>query len=243
MTDDGHMQGDGARGAAGDRVAVKDGTEATDDESAVRKVEAEGDEPATREAGPADIESATGESEAVGDEAVDHEPETADPHSRAEPPEARVAGIVEELTEARRAAQENMDRALRVQAELENVRRRMERDLQNAHKFALERFVAELLPVRDSLELGLAASAEKGASTAGITEGVELTLRMLEQAMEKFGVRVVDPAGEPFDPDFHQAMTMQESDAAASGTVLTVVQKGYLLNERLVRPAMVIVAK
>ena len=154
-----------------------------------------------------------------------------------------MAGIEEELAEARRAAEENMDRALRVQAELENVRRRMERDLQNAHKFALERFVAELLPVRDSLELGLAASAEQGASTAGITEGVELTLRMLEQAMDKFGVRVVDPAGEPFDPDFHQAMTMQESDAAASGTVLTVVQKGYLLNERLVRPAMVIVAK
>ncbi|MCY4468793.1 MAG: nucleotide exchange factor GrpE [Thiotrichales bacterium] len=243
MTDDGHMQGDGARGAAADRAAVKDGSEATNDAPAVWKAEADGDEPATRETGTADIECASRECEAAAAEAIDHEPETADAPLGAEPSEAPVAGIEDELAEARRAAQENMDRALRVQAELENVRRRMERDLQNAHKFALERFVAELLPVRDSLELGLAASAEKGTSAASITEGVELTLRMLEQAMEKFGVRVVDPAGEPFNPGFHQAMTMQESDAAASGTVLTVVQKGYLLNERLVRPAMVIVAK
>ena len=132
---------------------------------------------------------------------------------------------------------------MRAHAELENVRKRLERDLQNAHKFALERFVSELLPVKDSLELGLAASSEKGASAAGIVEGVELTLRMLDQAMEKFGVKTVDPDGEPFDPEFHQAMTMQESDTAEPGTVLTVVQKGYLLNERLVRPAMVIVAK
>ena len=148
-----------------------------------------------------------------------------------------------ELVEARRAAQEHLDRALRAQAELENVRRRMARDVENAHKFALERFVSDLLPVKDSLELGLAASAEKGASAAGIAEGIELTLRMFMQAMEKFGVKAVDPAGEPFDPQFHQAITMQESATAESGTVLTVVQKGYLLNERLVRPAMVIVAK
>ena len=147
------------------------------------------------------------------------------------------------LAEAQRAAQEHLDRALRAQAELENVRRRAERDLAHAHKFALERFVSELLPVRDSLELGLAASAGEGASAAGIAEGVELTLRMLEQAMDKFGVKVVDPAGDPFNPEFHQAITMQESDTAESGTVLTVVQKGCLLNERLVRPAMVIVAK
>ena len=115
--------------------------------------------------------------------------------------------------------------------------------MQNAHKFALERFVSELLPVKDSLELGLATAADKGASATSIVEGVELTLRMLEQAMEKFGVTAIDPAGEPFDPEFQQAMTLQESDTAESGTVLTVVQKGYLLNDRLVRPAMVIVAK
>ena len=159
-------------------------------------------------------------------------------------PSAEVVADREgELADARRAAAEHLDRALRAQAELENVRRRLERDLQNAHKFALERFVSELLPVKDSLELGLAASTEKGASPASIAQGVELTLRMLEQAMEKFGITVVDPAGNPFDPEFHQAMTMQESDVAESGTVLTVVQKGCLLNGRLVRPAMVIVAK
>ena len=165
--------------------------------------------------------------------------------SRPEPDssEAAVSSIEDELIDARRESRENLDRALRAHAELENVRRRLERDLQNAHRFALERFVSELLPVRDSLELGLAASSENGTSTAGVVEGVELTLRMLDQAMEKFGVKAVDPAGEPFDPEFHQAMTMQESDTAESGTVLTVVQKGYLLNERLVRPAMVIVAK
>ena len=156
---------------------------------------------------------------------------------------APTGGLDEQLAEARRQARESLDRALRAQAELENVRRRMTRDVENAHKFGLERFVSELLPVKDSLELGLAASAEKEASAAGIAEGIELTLRMLEQAMEKFGIRVVDPAGEPFNPEFHQAMTMQESDTVESGTVLTVVQKGYLLNERLVRPAMVIVAK
>ena len=160
-----------------------------------------------------------------------------------DPDDTPTEDLNEALAEARRAAQANLDRALRAQAELENVRRRVERDLQNAHKFALERFVSELLPVKDSLELGLSASTEKGASVESIAEGAELTLRMLEQAMEKFGITVVDPAGEPFNPEFHQAMTMQQSDTAASGTVLTVVQKGYLLNERLVRPAMVIVAK
>ena len=180
---------------------------------------------------------------AAGEAGADRDTEEGEVQTDPESSESPVASIEAELAEARREAGQNLDRALRAHAELENVRRRLERDLQNAHKFALERFVSELLPVRDSLELGLAASSEKGAGAAGIVEGVELTLRMLDQAMEKFGVKTVDPAGEPFDPEFHQAMTMQESDTAEPGTVLTVVQKGCLLNERLVRPAMVIVAK
>ena len=180
---------------------------------------------------------------AAGDADANREREEGEVQTDPESSESAAASIEDELAEARREAKQNMDRALRAHAELENVRKRLERDLQNAHKFALERFVSELLPVKDSLELGLAASSEEGASTAGIVEGVELTLRMLDQAMEKFGVRTVDPDGEPFDPEFHQAMTMQESDTAEPGTVLTVVQKGCLLNERLVRPAMVIVAK
>ena len=217
--------------------------------------EAPGEGRSTGEAEAARAGEAPGEAATELNEASDREREdrTGDAAAgavgpdEAQPPaeqaEAPSGARDEALAEARREAEENLDRALRAQAEIENVRRRMTRDVEHAHKFALERFVSELLPVKDSLELGLAAAAEKEASAAGIAEGMGLTLRMLEQAMEKFGVRAVDPAGEPFDPEFHQAMTMQESDTAESGTVLTVVQKGYLLNERLVRPAMVIVAK
>ena len=204
---------------------------------------AQGDDTASRDAGGLDDADVEGKLAAADDADADRETEEGEARTDPESSEPPVASIEDELAEARREARRNLDRALRAHAELENVRKRLERDLQNAHKFALERFVSELLPVKDSLELGLAASSEKGASAAGIVEGVELTLRMLEQAMEKFGVETVDPDGEPFDPEFHQAMTMQESETAESGTVLTVVQKGYLLNERLVRPAMVIVAK
>ena len=240
MTDEGRRREDGAAGAPGDEAAASEAAGATGDG---REAQAEGDRAAAGETGtpgggPASREAASDGGEAAGPEAgADGVP------PRPESSGAPLEDVEKELSEARRAAQENLDRALRAQAELENVRRRAERDLAHAHKFALERFVSELLPVRDSLELGLAASAGEGAGAAGIAEGVELTLRMLEQAMEKFGVEAVDPAGDPFDPEFHQAMTMQESDTAESGTVLTVVQKGYLLNERLVRPAMVIVAK
>ena len=204
---------------------------------------ARGDDTAPPDTGGSDESIVEGKLAAAGDADTDRETEGGGVETDPESSDSPVASIEGELAEARREAMQNLDRALRAQAELENVRKRLERDLQNAHKFALERFVSELLPVKDSLELGLAASSEKGASAAGIVEGVELTLRMLDQAMEKFGVRIVDPAGEPFDPEFHQAMTMQESDTADPGTVLTVVQKGCLLNERLVRPAMVIVAK
>ena len=227
MTDEGHRQDDGAAGVPSDQAATQGAAAATG--GGARASEAE--------TGPHD--GVVRENPLPDSEAVEASP-AAEP---SEPSEEPSASVEDELAEARQAASENLDRALRVQAELENVRRRMARDIENAHKFALERFVSELLPVKDSLELGLTASAEEGAGVAGIAEGLELTLRMLEQAMEKFGVKVLDPAGEPFDPEFHQAMTMQESDTAESGTVLTVVQKGCLLNERLVRPAMVIVAK
>ena len=236
MTDEEHRQEDEAAGAPGDGAAAREAAADTGDGTAFRGTDKVGDDGAAREAASSTSGTPSGETAEPGAEAGDAPPGS-------EPSEEAVADHEDKLAEAQRAASEHLDRALRAQAELENVRRRLERDLQNAHKFALERFVSELLPVKDSLELGLAASAEKGASPASIAEGVELTLRMLEQAMEKFGITVVDPAGEPFDPEYHQAMTMQESDTAESGTVLTVVQKGYLLNERLVRPAMVIVAK
>jgi len=147
------------------------------------------------------------------------------------------------LEDARGKADAHWDQCLRLQAELENLRRRAERDVANAHKFALERFAAELLPVRDSLEMGLAAFEGEGADPGKLHEGVELTLQMLTGAMGKFEIREVNPEGEHFNPEFHQAMSLQERGDVEPNTVVTVVQKGYLLNERLLRPAMVIVSK
>jgi len=135
------------------------------------------------------------------------------------------------------------DKLLRSNADLENLRKRNERELENAHRYALERFVAELLPVKDSMELGLSAAREDGSDSTGIREGIELTLKMFSSALEKFAVAEVNPEGEAFDPEFHQAMTLQEIEGVAAGTVVNVVQKGYLLNQRLIRPAMVIVSK
>jgi len=147
------------------------------------------------------------------------------------------------LEDARGKADEHWDQCLRLQADMDNLRKRAERDVASAHKFALERFAAELLPVRDSLELGLAAFTAEGADPEKLREGVELTLQMLTSAMGKFEIREVNPQDERFNPDFHQAMSMQERDDVEPNTVVTVVQKGYLLNERLLRPAMVIVSK
>jgi molecular chaperone GrpE len=167
-----------------------------------------------------------------------------DPVKDAEPAgETDPAELHALLEDARGKADEHWDQCLRLQADLDNLRKRAERDVASAHKFALERFAAELLPVRDSLEMGLAAFEAEGADPEKLREGVELTLQMLTSAMGKFEIREVNPQSERFDPDFHQAMSMQERDDVEPGTVVTVVQKGYLLNERLLRPAMVIVSK
>jgi molecular chaperone GrpE len=147
------------------------------------------------------------------------------------------------LEDARAKADENFDRFMRATAELENVRRRAERDLEAARKFALERFVAELLPVRDSLELGIGAAGEVQADPAKLHEGMQLTLKMLGDAMQKFGVERVDPQGQLFDPNLHQALSVQPRDDVPANTVVVVVQKGYTLNGRLVRPAMVMVSR
>lgn len=157
-------------------------------------------------------------------------------------PGAIEQALRDELELARAESEAQREQALRAAAESENVRRRAQRDLENAHKFALERFVNELLPVKDSLELGLAA-AQDSANIEDFIEGTQMTLRMLGSAVEKFGVREIAPVGEPFDPEVHQAITAREADGQPAGTVLEVVQKGYLLNERLVRPAMVVVSK
>jgi molecular chaperone GrpE len=147
------------------------------------------------------------------------------------------------LEDARAKVDEHWDLYLRTQAELENLRRRAERDVQNAHKFGLEKFVNELLPVIDSMELGMAAADADDEAVKPLYEGMELTLKMFQSVLEKMGVTAVNPENEAFDPEFHQAMSMQETADAAPNTVLAVMQKGYVLNERLVRPAMVVVAK
>jgi len=146
------------------------------------------------------------------------------------------------LEDARSKADETWDQLLRARAELENLKRRQAVELEKAHKFALDGFVRELLQVRDSLELGHSAALDEGADVAKLREGTELTLKLLSDVMAKFGVEQVDPQGEPFNPEYHQAMTMQPRDDVPPNTVVTVVQNGYLLNGRLVRPAMVIVS-
>ncbi len=156
---------------------------------------------------------------------------------------ADEADLAAQLEEARSKADENWNLAVRAKAELENLRKRHERDLSNAHKYALERFVNELLPVRDSLELGLKAAQEESADVAKLREGTELTLNLFNTVLEKFNVAVIDPEGEPFNPELHQAMSMQPTEEIEPNTVITVVQKGYSLNGRLVRPAMVIVSQ
>jgi molecular chaperone GrpE len=163
----------------------------------------------------------------------------AEPGEAAQPQEMELANLLED---ARNKADENWNLCLRLQADLDNLHKRSERDLANAHKFALERFANELLPVRDSLEMGLASAAGGQVDPARLQEGVELTLQMLTAALGKFGIKEIDPQLERFNPDFHQAMSLQERTDVEPNTVVTVVQKGYLLNDRLLRPAMVIVS-
>lgn len=146
------------------------------------------------------------------------------------------------LEDARAKADAHWDQVLRARAELENFRKRAERDIEAAHKYGLERMIGELLPVLDSLESGLAAAAGQAAADK-LVEGMMLTRKLLSNVLEKFNVKTLDPAGQKFDPKLHQAMSAVESPDAAPDTVLTVCQKGYLLHDRVIRPALVIVAK
>jgi len=151
--------------------------------------------------------------------------------------------LVLQLEDARAKADEHWDQLVRTKAQMENLRKRQERELENAHKYALERFVNELLPVRDSMEMGLAAASEENVTVDSLREGTALTLKLFSDVMEKFNVVQVNPEGEPFDPELHQAMSTQPRDDVPPNTVVAVVQKGYTLNGRLVRPAMVMVSQ
>jgi molecular chaperone GrpE len=160
----------------------------------------------------------------------------------AEDQELDVETLQALLEKEKENSQTNRDAALRAQAEMENLRKRTTRDVESAHKYALEKFVHELLPIMDSLSLGMSA-AENAENTDELREGMDITLKMFNGAMEKFGVKTIDPQGEKFNPEQHEAVSMQEIEGSESGTVTAVMQKGYELNGRLVRPAMVVVAK
>ena len=150
-----------------------------------------------------------------------------------------LQGQLEKLQEQSKAS---LDKVVRAQAEMENLRKRAARDVENAHKYALEKFTNELLPIMDSLELGLSASV-KAKNLDDLCKGMELTLEMFNTVMEKFGITMIEPKGEKFNPELHDAVSMQETNDSNSGIIIEVMQKGYTLNGRLIRPAMVVVAK
>ena len=149
-------------------------------------------------------------------------------------------GVPGALAELQAQAQEHRDNYVRVVAEMDNLRKRTAREIESAQRYAVEKFAADLLEARDSLELGIAAA---GNEVAKITEGLQATLRLIDKAFERAGISVIDPLGQPFNPERHEAMATQESTELAPGTVSTVVQKGYLLNGRVLRPARVLIAR
>ncbi|SNY54378.1 molecular chaperone GrpE [Arsukibacterium tuosuense] len=157
--------------------------------------------------------------------------------------QAVISKLETELAEAKAKLADQQDLMLRIKADAENARRRASQDVEKAHKFALEKFAGDLLPVVDNLERALAFINREDEAFTGIVEGVELTMKSFLDTVAKYGVQQIDPQGQPFNPDLHQAMTIQPSADVAPNTVTFVMQKGYELNGRLLRPAMVGVSK
>lgn len=189
------------------------------------------------------------EEQKVQDESVKDQVETSEAVDQVEEDVQEAAEgdvVVDETTEALLQAQEEVaslkDQMLRMQAEMQNIRRRADLDVEKAHKFGLEKFANEMLSVVDNLERGLAAAPEEEATKA-IRDGMTMTLEGMISALAKFKVEIVNPVNETFNPELHQAMTMIESPAAPANSVIDVMQKGYTLNGRLLRPAMVVVSK
>lgn len=172
-------------------------------------------------------------------EAVETSQETVEPTPQAE----SDVDVVKQLEDARNQADEHWNELLRARADLENMRRRHSRDLENAHKHALDKFISELLPICDSLELGLDAARNDDANLDTVRNGMEMTLKMFMSSIGKFGLEQLNPEGEAFDPDLHQAMAMQPAEGVEANQVLKVMQKGYRVNGRLLRPAMVVVSQ
>lgn len=166
------------------------------------------------------------------------------------PPPLSYEELVQKLEETEQRANlseekatENWDRLLRNQAETKNIQERMRRDIENAHKYGIEKFALDLLPVVDNLERAIESHLSDPSGKGSLLDGVELTLKMFYTTLDKFGIQAVDPKGQPFNPEFHQAVSMQDDPNGKSGSVINVLQKGFILNGRLIRPALVIVAK
>ena len=189
-----------------------------------------------------DVENQTPEDDQPTADAA--ESATEEPAADASNGDLSLEQALEKLAQAELATDRAKDDLLRVQAEMQNLRRRTEQDVEKAHKFGQERFSTELLSVMDNLERALeAASDREEEAVKAIYDGVELTLKSFTDCFSKFNIEVVDPLGEPFDPDLHQAMSIQENADVEPNSVIAVMQKGYTLHGRVLRPAMVMVSK
>ncbi len=175
----------------------------------------------------------------IGSEIVNEE----QPHTEVAEHEYTIEELKKELEEAKLKNHETWDKAVRIQAEMENLKRRTQKDLEDAHKFTLTNFGKALLPVFDSVVLGLQAATGDSEEVKKFREGSELTIKQFEALFEKFNILAIDPIGQPFSAEFHQAVLVQAAEDAEPNTVINVFQKGYTLNGRLLRPAMVVVAK
>ena len=162
------------------------------------------------------------------------------PLAEGESPEGRLAELEALVAQARAEADKSRDEYLRARADIENVRRRAQEDVAKAHRFGQENFASELLAVKDSLD---AALAVENASVESYRQGVEITARQLDSAFEKHAIKAIDPKGEKFDPNFAEALSTVQVEGTEAGVVVEVMQKGYLLHDRVLRPALVVVAK
>ena len=181
-------------------------------------------------------------------ESIDDDSEKDDPQSEVVEAEESLEKSEEEiavdpLSELEVQLEEMRDQVLRHQAEVQNVKRRAEQDVEKARKYALERFCNELLPVVDSLEMAILSEPPDQEDSESILKGVKLTLKMFVDTLAKFNLEQMNPEGEPFDPKLHQAVSMVENNEVEPNTVLSVMQRGYILSGRLIRPAMVVVSK
>ena len=182
--------------------------------------------------------------EIMSEENPDPQETKAEEMSSEEVTDATLEEALKKLVDAEEVASRANDDLLRVQAEMQNLRRRTEQDIEKAHKYSQEKFSTELLSVMDNLERALAAAANhEDEIVKAIYEGVDLTLKSFTDCFNRFHIEAVDPMGEPFDPQIHQAMTIIENGEVAPNTVLEVMQKGYTLHGRVIRPAMVVVSK